>query len=391
MKAGGSDFFSSLVARQEFGDIAKPDVFAPIPPDWWVIISDVVGSTRAVREGRYKEVNLAGASGIMAVNNALRGYGEIPFVFGGDGASLAVPGALIPRVRKVLAGVRTMVRSAFDLDLRIGGVPVSELRAAGTDARVCKVAISRDVSHAAFDGGGFRAAETWIKLSDSAWCWPEIGDVADADFSGLECRWQPVSSTRGRFVCLLLVCLDSDEQARAACYREAITRIDEVLAAARHPLAQARLELGTDLKAMRGEVAVKHAGKSVWWQRLQELRTLVETRIGAEAMRRNWKVQGTEWGPYSDAVLANTDHRKFDDGLRMVVVADELQLRELRRIGESMRNEGRAVFGMHDSAKALLTCLVFDRPAGNHLHFVDGAEGGYAMAAAELKQQMRSS
>lgn len=37
---------------------------------------------------------------------------------------------------------------------------------------------------------------------------------------------------------------------------------------------------------------------------------------------------------------------------------------------------------------ALVTCLISPR-AGAHFHFVDGSDGGYAMAAAEMKRQLR--
>ena len=46
-------------------------------------------STKAIAAQRYKAVNMAGASVIAAVTNALGGR-EFPFVFGGDGASFAI-------------------------------------------------------------------------------------------------------------------------------------------------------------------------------------------------------------------------------------------------------------------------------------------------------------
>jgi hypothetical protein len=36
-----------------------------------------------------------------------------------------------------------------------------------------------------------------------------------------------------------------------------------------------------------------------------------------------------------------------------------------------------------------MTCYVHDVNDGNHIHFVDGGDGGYAMAARELKAQLR--
>jgi hypothetical protein len=35
-----------------------------------------------------------------------------------------------------------------------------------------------------------------------------------------------------------------------------------------------------------------------------------------------------------------------------------------------------------------MTCLVFER-GGRQVHFVDGADGGYALAAKDMKQRMK--
>jgi hypothetical protein len=45
------------------------------------------------------------------------------------------------------------------------------------------------------------------------------------------------------------------------------------------------------------------------------------------------------------------------------------------------------VYGLHTSKTALMTCLVFDR-FGKQVHFVDGSNGGYTLAAKQLKTQL---
>lgn len=44
---------------------------------------------------------------------------------------------------------------------------------------------------------------------------------------------------------------------------------------------------------------------------------------------------------------------------------------------------------MHKSREALVTCIVRSF-TGNHMHFVDGSDGGYALAARGLKAQLNS-
>jgi hypothetical protein len=54
---------------------------------------------------------------------------------------------------------------------------------------------------------------------------------------------------------------------------------------------------------------------------------------------------------------------------------------------ERARVEGVADHGLHRQAAALMTCFVPSPLAHDHVHFVDGAGGGYAKAAEMLKRQ----
>ena len=46
---------------------------------------------------------------------------------------------------------------------------------------------------------------------------------------------------------------------------------------------------------------------------------------------------------------------------------------------------GELRYGMHVSATALMTCLVGSAVGHDHVHFVDGGDGGYTIAAKGLK------
>src|SRR5436190_1754952 len=83
--------------------------YSILPDDWTIGLADIVQSTKAIAEKRYKAVNMAGAAVIAAVTNAL-GEREFPFVFGGDGASFAVAKEDVEAARTALASTATWVK-----------------------------------------------------------------------------------------------------------------------------------------------------------------------------------------------------------------------------------------------------------------------------------------
>ncbi len=99
MTAERSDnFYAGLKPFARFADVLDLSRYRPLPADWHVGTADVVNSTGAIAEGRYKAVNMVGASVISAALNDLEGM-SFPFVFGGDGAALAVPASGLDRLQ----------------------------------------------------------------------------------------------------------------------------------------------------------------------------------------------------------------------------------------------------------------------------------------------------
>src|SRR6195952_4094080 len=128
--SGSDTFYGSIPVFRGFGSLMDPALYSPLPGDWSIGVADIVESTKAIAEARYKAVNMAGASVIAAITNALEGR-EFPFVFGGDGASFAVAPADIERAREALAATAVWVEESLDLVMRVALVPVSAVRAQG--------------------------------------------------------------------------------------------------------------------------------------------------------------------------------------------------------------------------------------------------------------------
>jgi hypothetical protein len=129
---------------ESFAEAIETNGHAQVPGDWWVVVADVMGSTKAIEAGAYKTVNTVGVACIAAVVNVDRSV-DVPFVFGGDGATFAVPDALRERVIPALREAQRLARESFDLSLRVGLVKVSDLLDQGLGVRLAKVRLSPNV------------------------------------------------------------------------------------------------------------------------------------------------------------------------------------------------------------------------------------------------------
>ncbi|MSR22158.1 MAG: DUF3095 family protein [Gemmatimonadetes bacterium] len=101
MSSMSDDFYPSIRAVDRYESLAVRESYVRLPDDWAVVAADVVNSSAAIEEGRYKEVNTVGVSIIAATRNAVRPI-EVPYLFGGDGALLCIPGWTAPAIRRAL-------------------------------------------------------------------------------------------------------------------------------------------------------------------------------------------------------------------------------------------------------------------------------------------------
>jgi hypothetical protein len=384
------DFFKNLPLLKNYRDVAVAANFRAAPLDWYVVIADVANSTAAIKSGEYKNVNVLGAMTIIGLLNAA-GNIEFPFVFGGDGASLLIPESLLPAARQVLHAAKNRAKKFFNLSLRVGIVPVERVHADGFPIGVAKLIVSEHFTQAVFTGGGLSRAEQLVKRSPDGRSYELHDDptATDADFSGLECRWNPVRSEKGEIVSLLIQANGRSDQTKNDVYREAIAKIESIFgeSAGCHPATEASLILTSDKKDLNAELHAKHGHRPAWIQWLCLRLFLFQNRLGTLFFGKPMHFAGMDWRNYKKIVIQNTDHQKFDDMIRMVISCSTTNRQEFERYLREQRSMGRLNYGLHITDSALLTCLVFDR-LHRHFHFVDGSNGGYALAAKAMKEQV---
>lgn len=369
------EFFAALPTFQEFSGVADDRNYKPLPADWSLATADIVSSTRAIERGEYKAVNMAGVSVISAVLNAL-GHGRIPFVFGGDGALLAIPPAAVDKTRRALAETRVWVKEDLDLDLRAAIVPMSDIRAHGHDVRVARFQASPHVTYAMFAGGGANWAESQMKAGKYAV--PAAQPRSRPDLTGLSCRWDPIAAKNGEIVSIIVTPAGEGRAAEFARLIDDIIGIVEGEAEAGLPVPR---KFGFPPKGLNYEALASRRG-SLWARKLY---ILAESLLGWVIFKADMKVGRFDASVYKTDVVRNTDFRKFDDGLKLTVdIASERVARLEARLAEASA-AGLCRYGLHRQNSALMTCFVPNPFAQDHFHFIDGAAGGYAVAAANMK------
>lgn len=376
-------FYTMIPPIHSIREITNAIHYFDVPADWHVALTDVRGSTRAIEEGRYKDVNAVAAASITALLNHLPGI-DIPYVFGGDGATILIPPSILKEAGESLLATRRMADEQFNLELRVGIIPVSDILRDGYRIRVARLKMSDNFQQAIFSGGGLAHAERLLKHPErgKAYEVPASTGFYQADFSGFECRWNEIRSTHDETVCLIIQAVQGGADTHNAIYLDALEHIEMIYgdSANRHPISIGNMKLALNPGKLQVEAKIRYQDNSLG-RRLNLLKGSIKALI---AMRFNIG----QWGNYKEIFLGATDHEKFDDTLRMAISGTSDQRAVLRAYLEGARLRGDLVYGMHVSTHTLVTCIVFDY-FGRQVHFVDGANGGYALAAKEMKAQLK--
>ncbi|WP_348643581.1 DUF3095 family protein [Rhizobium lusitanum] len=325
-------------AYSRFVSVLDQSIYEPLPGDWLIGMTDVVDSTAAIEGGQYKDVNFAGISIIAALGNAI-GTFDFPFTFGGDGATFAVAPEVRDHAIKALRQVRSYAASDLNLSMRAGLVPIGEIRANGHDVRIARYAVSDSATYSMFAGGGIRWFEHALK-SRGAWQIEQLAGRDDRpDLTGLKCDWNPFENRHGTILSLLIEPRDIANEAFTVLARSVIDIFDA--------------DGGHSIPVPEMVPTPRDSGRVV--------------------DQRTWA-----------AVASNSDFRKYDDVLRLTVDCSLQQVNAVKRTLRDAVAQGEIVYGLHCQSHAIMTCLVPAASKDNHLHFLDGMDGGYAKAAAML-------
>lgn len=372
-----ANFYTELPTFTDFRKVTQWDAFAAVPHDWYVVICDVKGSTQAIDRGRYKDVNTVGAASISCALEVLKE--DIPYIFGGDGATLLVPPWAIDEVLDALLKLERLSALQFGLELRVGRIQVGEVVSKDNLIEVARHELYAGRCMAVIRGGGVTLAEKLIKGDEARYCVRDENS-GDTALKGLSCRWRPVPSKHGRIVSILVSARGSDPN---RVYEEFMRALDQIF---EDGIDQAN-PINLD------QLSYKSIGECIADERRYHTRRVAPSffarlcEIVLAVLVFKYNVNPVVINPqrYKQSMRLHSDFRKFDDTLRMVVDCTRYQILAIRDYLLRGEKRGDLWFGIHESDTALMTCYVRSVNDGDHIHFIDGGDGGYAMAAKRLK------
>lgn len=389
-------FYRDLPVFTDFDHVLDQENYTPLPEDWYIAIADIRNSTGAIDNGLYKDVNTVGASCIIAVLNEIGDATEIPYVFGGDGASFAIPPELLQESAKALLGVKKMAIDSFGLDLRIAIIPLSAIKKSGKNIRAAKYELSAHAHIAMLSGGGMSYADYLAKAQEkefNAAQYISAKTNIEADLSGLECRWQAVKAEHGQILTLLVMAMPQSAQNLddTDIYKSLLPRLNKILndEDGYCPVSSCRLKLTKNIKNFRQELRARNYEKNILKKCSYFFLVMFEAFLGTILFTFDITAGQVKGKAYIDDVIRQSDFQKFDDMIRMVVDCSDTQTEQLQNLLEEDHQKGRIYYGIHKADSALITCMVFCR-LDEHMHFIDGAAGGYALAARNMKEQIKT-
>ncbi len=383
------DFYKSLPSLSSFSEIFSQENFQDVPDDWWVALTDVVGSTKAIEAGRYKEVNSAGSIGVMAISNYLKDM-SFPFIFGGDGMTCLVPDSVASPVKELLIGTGRAVKKMFNLELRLAMIPVQVLKEAGKTLSLAKWQVSPEYSQAILEGDGIDQAETYLKTPGSPYLLSlETPTSLEPDFTGYTCRWEDFPSPFGETVALLIKFRHPSKAERLSF----LTSLDQIIGKpeVHHPLRVETSRMALfNVKRLNNEAAVITGSPQGWNAFVYRMKMRYWILICIIFIKFNIHVSSgkIDISQIRQNNMKSSDFRKYDNSLKMILALKKSSRMELEKFLQESKAKGEIFYGLHVTDRAMITCLMHNK-GESEVHFVDAADGGYAYAAKKLKQQMK--
>lgn len=381
MTTGRNDLFYSRLPTNEISLselLMEEHLFYKIPADWHVIITDIKQSTQAVISGLHETINLVATGTIVAVLNiAYKENLTIPFFFGGDGGTFLVPPVILDKSLASLLIHKDQTQKNFGLYLRVGHVPVADIYEQGHLLLISKLRSSELFTIPVLLGTGLVYAEKIIKGDDYMLAHPTAEN--ELDLSGMQCRWDKIKPPGNYNEVVSLVVVPGNEVNQALVLKKVIDKLDEIYGATetRMPITVSRLKLKGTFKKIGLEMRTKLGAVRPFYL----IKNWFSTLLGSFYFK-------TKTGKkYLLNLVRLSDTLVIDGKVNTVISGTSKQRERLITALNEMEEQGDIKFGLFVSKESVMSCYVRNLN-DQHIHFIDGADGGYTNAAGMLKKKI---
>jgi hypothetical protein len=381
MQPINNDLFYSRLPINEIplGDLLTEEhLFYKMPPNWHVVITDVKNSTAAIQNGLHETINLIATGSIVAaLNITYKANFTVPFFFGGDGASLIIPPTYLDTVMQALLKHQENTRTSFNLNLRVGHIQVADIYAEGHELRISKLKTSELFAIPVLLGDGLTYAEKKIKGNDyKLSIVPAAEDVLD--LNGMQCRWDKIKPPENTYEVVSLLAIAREGIQQSVAFKKVMDIVDAIYGnqQRRSPITVKRLKLKTTLARIGLEVRARMGG----FRPFSMMNVWVKSTLGYFYFKtRKGKV-------YLYNLVNMLDTLVIDGRINTVISGTTQQREQLETELRKIESEGDIIYGLYVSKESVMSCYVRNLN-DRHVHFVDGAEGGYTKAAGIIKQK----
>ncbi len=375
-----NNYYQGLKPYTDLAELIKNGQTVSIPQDQYVVLTDIIKSTEAIKQGKYKEVNAINAAIISAVLDINEeNYKLIPFSFGGDGAMMVISEDLRQATIEHLAQAKLLARD-LGLQIRCSIIPIKDLYDAGFDLSLGKLEVSDKFVQAIFLGQGSEVVESWAKSSDKyEVLTKDIMKGVTLKASGFTCRWEPIKSSRGKSLSIIIKSRIGDSQ-----YSQILETIKEIFGSNEdlNPLSIEDMKLSLKPQTLGLDAKLNVSSKIGRIQKL--IRIYAENLLGITMATPKIK-ENVETKKNNN--FLHSDFIKLDGSLKMTISADDKQIQKFEKYLQNEYVKQNIYYGLFVNTASLITCLVFPNNQFE-VHFVDGSDGGYAMASQEMKKQV---
>lgn len=361
--------------------LTEEHLFFRVPENWYVIITDIKNSTIAIQQGLHETINLVATGSIVAILNiAYKADLTVPFFFGGDGATFIIPPSIFDASINALLLHRKNIKNTFDLELRVGHIAVAEIYEQQEQLTISKLRTSSLFAIPVVLGNGLTYAEKKIKGPD--YMFAETPNTEEEpDLSGMQCRWDRIKPPEVDFevVSLLVIARDGVKQSMA--FKKVIDKLDDIYGGLqkRKPISVNKLKLKGTLAKIGKEMRVR-IGK---FNTLYLLTNWIKSSLGYFYFK-------TKKGMvYLTNLVEMSDTLVIDGKINTVISGTSKQREQLEAALNEIEMNGEILYGLYVSKESVMSCYVRNMN-DRHVHFIDGAEGGYTKAATILKKKISS-